>query len=110
MRLRAKVINLVRLHFGQNACEVGGVRQIAVMQLEAGVIDMRILINMIHALGVQRRGTPLDAMHLVALLKQKFSKVGAVLAGHTGDEGTFAHGISSTNLRVNTELLGEGFG
>ena len=55
------------------------------MQLEVGVLDMRVLINMIYPLGVKRACAPLDAVDDVAFFKQEFGKVRAVLASNAGD-------------------------
>ena len=52
---------------------------------------VRILIQMIDAVGVEQRGPALDAVHFVALAEQKLGKVGAVLAGDAGDQRCFFH-------------------
>lgn len=57
------------------------------MQLEAVVIGMGILIDVIDPGGVEQRGTALDAMHLVALFQKEFGQIGAVLTGDAGDAG-----------------------
>ena len=51
--LRAQVVHLIGLHFLQNAREVGRVSQVAVVQLEAGVVNVRVLVNVVNALGVE---------------------------------------------------------
>lgn len=89
VRLGAEVVDLVRLHFLQDAGEVGGVGEIAVVELEAGVVDVRVFVDVIDALGVEQGGAALDAVHFVTLFEQEFGKVGAVLAGNAGDEGGF---------------------
>ncbi len=61
------------------------------MQLEARVIDMGIFVDVIDPLGVEERRAAFDAMHLIALFQQEFGKVGAILAGDTGDECGFCH-------------------
>ena len=40
------------------------------MQLEALVVDVRILVEVVDTVGVEERGAALDAMHFVALAKQ----------------------------------------
>ena len=69
MALGSQVINFIGLDFLDNACQIRAVRQIAVMQLEADIFFMRILVKMIHPLGVEQRGTPLDAMHFISLFQ-----------------------------------------
>ena len=71
--------------------QVRGVGQVAVVQDEFAVIDVRILIQMIDAVGIKQRGAALDAVHDVALLQQKFSQISAVLASDAGDECNFIH-------------------
>lgn len=89
MGLGAKVVHLVGFDLAQQAGEVGGIGQIAVVQLEAGIVDMGILIDVIHTRRIERRRPPLDPMHLIAFGQKKLCKVGTILAGHTGDEGFF---------------------
>jgi len=89
MRLRAEVVDFVRLHFLQDTGQVGAIRKIAIVQLEAGIFDVRILIDVIDALGVELRSPALDAMNFITLFQQKFRQVGTVLAGHAGDQCYF---------------------
>ena len=51
------------------------------------------LVDVVHALGVERAGPALDAVHDVALFQKEFSQVGAVLAGYAGDEGDFGSSL-----------------
>jgi len=64
--LRAQVVDLVRLRFLDDAREVAAVAQVAVVQLEAGVVHMRVLVDVVYALGVERAGPALDAVDDVA--------------------------------------------
>lgn len=59
------------------------------MQFEARVGNVRVLVDVVNPLGVEQRGTALDAVDFVALFQQKLCKVGAVLAGDAGDECFF---------------------
>ena len=89
MGLSARVVNLVGLCFLHDANEVGGVTQITVVQLEVGVVDMRVLIDVAHPLGVEAAGPALDALDDVALFQQKLCKIRAILASDIGNEGDF---------------------
>jgi len=89
--LGAEVIDLVRLHLAQDAGEIGGVGEVAVVQAESGVIAMWIDIEVIHPLGVEGRGAALDAVDLVAFVQQELGEIGTVLAGDASDEGAFGH-------------------
>ena len=66
--LSAQVIYFIRLCFLHDADEVAGVAQVAIVQLEVGVLDMWVLVNVVNALGVEQRRTTLDAVDDVALL------------------------------------------
>jgi hypothetical protein len=57
--------------------------------MKVGVFNVWILVDVVHALGVKQAGPALDAVHDVAFFEQKFSQVGSVLAGDTGDKGHF---------------------
>ena len=87
--LRGEVVDLVRLDLLDDADQVGGIGQIAVMQVQAHAALVRILVQMIDAVGVERGGAALDAVNLVALVEQQLRQVGAVLAGDAGDQGSF---------------------
>src|SRR4051812_18840421 len=52
---------------------------------------MRVLIKMVDALGVEGRGTALQAVHFVAFLQQQLRQIGAVLAGDAGNQSAFRH-------------------
>jgi hypothetical protein len=51
---------------------------------------MRILIQVINAIGIKGGGTALNSVDDITLFQQKLSKVGAILAGDAGDEGCFS--------------------
>ncbi|MPN47678.1 hypothetical protein SDC9_195282 [bioreactor metagenome] len=89
MTLRSKVVDLVGLHLLDDADQVGGIGQVAVVQDQAPAWLVRILVEVIDALGVEGGGTTLDAMDLVALFQQKFRQIGAVLTGDSRDQGSF---------------------
>src|ERR1051325_3901185 len=47
---------------------------------------MRILVQMIDALGVERRRAPHDAVHVVVVLEKQLGEIRAILARDSGDE------------------------
>ena len=89
--LRGQVIDLIRLHFLDDADEIGRIRQISVMQAQPDIALMRILVEMIDAVRIERGRAALDAVNLVALAEQQLSQVGAVLAGDPRDECPLRH-------------------
>jgi len=48
-----------------------------------------VAIEVIDALGVQQRGTALDAVHDIALRQQEIGEIGAILTGDPGNERDF---------------------
>ncbi|SAD31442.1 Uncharacterised protein [Enterobacter cloacae] len=53
MAHRAQVVDFIRLYFLQDTGQVGGIGQVAVMQVEFRVRRVRILVNMIDTLGIE---------------------------------------------------------
>lgn len=91
VRLGSEVVDLVRLHLLDDAHQRGRVGQVTVVQDELAVIDVRVFVQVVDAVGIEERSAALDAVHLVTLLEQEFSEVGAVLAGDAGDECDLGH-------------------
>jgi len=56
-------------------------------QVALGLV--RVLVEVVDALGVERRGAALQAVDFVTFGKQEFRQVGAILAGNSGDQRTF---------------------
>jgi hypothetical protein len=84
--LRRQVVDLVGLRLLDQADQVGGVGQVAVVQEEARVVLVRIDVEVIDAAGVEGRGAPLDAVHHIALLQQERREIGPILPGHPRDQ------------------------
>ena len=90
MALGAEVIDLIGLNLLNDPLQVAGIAQVSVVQRQAWIQFVWILIKVIDSGGVEAAGSALDAMHGVALLQQQLRKVAAVLAGNTSDQGVFA--------------------
>ena len=86
MALRRQIVDLVGPGLLDQADQVGGIREVAVVQEEPGRVLVRVAVQMIDPAGVERRGAPLDPVHHVALLEQQRRQIGAVLPGHPGDQ------------------------
>jgi len=71
----SEVVDFVWLRFLNDPDQIACIAQIAIVQLEVGVFDVRVLVDMVYALGIERAGPALDAVNDVAFFKQKFSKV-----------------------------------
>jgi hypothetical protein len=63
------------------------------VQLQVRVFDVRVLVDVVNALGVEAAGAAFDAVNDVAFFKQKFRKVRAVLAGDAGYQCHFWGGF-----------------
>jgi len=96
--LRSQIVDLVGLHLLDDADEAGAVRQVTVMQDEFAVGLMRVLVEMIDAIGVEQRGAALDAVDFVAFAQQEFGEIGAVLPGNAGDERFLGHVSEPTTV------------
>ena len=94
MALRGEVVDFVGLDLLDDADQVGGVGQVAVVEDEAAVGVVRVLVEVVDAVGVEQRGAAFDAVDGVAFVQQEFGEIGAVLAGDAGDECGFGHGHS----------------
>lgn len=73
MALRREVVDFVRLHILNNADEVRGIGQIAVVQDKPPIRLMRILIQVVNPLGVEGGRPAFAAMHDIALVQQKLA-------------------------------------
>jgi len=95
MALRGQVVDFVQLNLLDDAHQAAGIRHVAVMQDELAVGLVRVLVQMVDAVGVEQRATALDAMHHIILVEQEFGKVSAILAGDAGNQGNFllSHGV-----------------
>ena len=75
MALGAKITNLIRLNLLNNPDQVGAVGEIAVLQHQARVALVRILVEVIDpGGGVETAGPALDPMHHINLLQQELAR------------------------------------
>ena len=99
MALRAEVVDLIRLHGLDDADQIRRIRQIPVVQDEAQLLLVRILIEMIDSIRIKERRPALDAVDLVALLDEELGQVRAVLAGDPRDERALDDGTPVRMVR-----------
>ena len=81
MAHRAQVVHFIRLHFLQDTGQVGGIGQVAVVQVEFRVCRVRILINMIDTFGVERRGTTFNTVYFIPFFQQELCQIRTILPG-----------------------------
>jgi hypothetical protein len=59
------------------------------VQEEVALGLMRILVEVVDTLGIERRGAAFQTMDFVTFGKQEFRQVGTILSGNSGDQRTF---------------------
>ena len=85
--LCTKVIQLIRLHFGNDFEAIRRVGQVAIVQMQSPGVHMRILIQVLNAPSIERRGSTDDPMHNIVLFEKQFRQIGTILACDASDEG-----------------------
>jgi hypothetical protein len=77
--------------------QIGAVGEVAVVEVKITVIDMRILIEMVNTLRIKQGGSSLNTVNLIALIKQKLSKIGSILPRDTSYQSYFSwiHPVAS---------------
>ena len=88
MALRRQVIDFIRPDAVDHIGQVAGIGQVAIMQVKIdrfAIGAVRIVVEVIDALGVERAGAADKPVHFIALGEQQFRQVGAVLAGDSGN-------------------------
>ena len=91
MALGGEVVDLVGPHLGHDAQQAAGIGHVAVVQRERQAGLVRLVEEMIDAVGIEQRRPPLDAVDRVALAQQELGEIGAVLPGNAGDQRDFCH-------------------
>jgi len=99
--LRAQVINFVGCRTFQQAVEIRGIRQVAVVQEEPLVMNLRIIEQMVNPPGVETARATDHAVDDIPFFKKLFSEVGTILSGNSCDESDFSHGEYQIRNRVN---------
>ena len=85
MRLRAKVVDLIGLHLLDNAPQPCTVSQISRMEKESRAWFMRIYIDVIDAIRIERRASAEDTVNFVALIQEQFGQIGTILSRYSCD-------------------------
>ena len=89
MGLRRKVVDLVRLHLLHDVQQRRRICHIAVVQNEALMRLVRILIDMVNTPGIKQRGAPFDPVYLVSLTQQKLRQIRPILPRDACDQRLF---------------------
>ena len=89
MARRAAFSNVARLDAVEQLDEVGRVGDVSVVQEQPHPVDVRVLIEMVNASRVERRGPADDPVHLIAFSEQEFRQIGTILPRDAGNECFF---------------------
>jgi hypothetical protein len=100
VRLCRQVVDFVGLHLLNDPNEARGVGQVSMVQTQPDVFLVRILVQMIDAIGVEQRGPAFDAVNRIALLEKKLCEISAILTGYACDQSDFGRHCVFTLLLV----------
>jgi hypothetical protein len=89
--LGGEVIDFVGLDFADEPREAAGIAEIAVVEEELVLGCVRIRVDVVEPVGVERARAADDAVDFVAFAEEQFREVGAVLAGDARDQRFFRH-------------------
>ena len=89
MALRREVVDLMRLHLLHKSRETIRISEVAIVQMQSLLGDMRILIEVVDASCVEGRTATDDAVHVIALRQEQLSEVAPVLTSNARDECAF---------------------
>jgi hypothetical protein len=70
--LGAKSIDFVWLNLLDDANEVGRIGKVSVVEYQAGIRFVGVLVKVVNSFGVEAAGSPFDAMNNIALFEQQF--------------------------------------
>ncbi len=101
MALRREVVDFIRLHLLRDVDQAARIGHVAVVQEKAPVGDVRVLIQMVDPVGVEQGRAPLDAVHHITLVQEKFRQIGAILPGDPRDQRDFGffHDVGYCSVR-----------
>ena len=94
MALCGQIVDLVGLDLAYQTDESGGIRQVAVMQMDSIFLD-----QVVDASGIGNGSAADDAVDFIPLLQQELCQIGAVLTRDTGDQCFFHVFYSSLKKR-----------
>ena len=85
MALCPQVVNFIRLRLLNDAHQVTGVAQVAIVQRQPAVWQVRVQVEVINTLSVECACTAFDAMHLIAFFQQQFGQIRSILPSDTSN-------------------------
>ena len=79
MALRRQVVNLLRLHLADQPRQRAGIPQVAIVQMQSALSQVRVRVERLQPPGVERAGPADNPMHLVPFRGEQLGQVRAVL-------------------------------
>jgi hypothetical protein len=70
----AEVVDFVRLGLLDDTDQVGGVGEVAVVQDEVLVFDVRVLVEVVDSVGIERRCAALDTVDFIAFFNRNSAR------------------------------------
>jgi len=67
--------------------ERGGVGEVAIVKDKPRMRVVGILVDVVNAVGIKQRRSPLYAMDLIAFGEEKLGEIGSILAGNSCNKG-----------------------
>ena len=89
--LGGQVVDFVGPDLLNQPDQVGGVGQVAIVEEEPRIGFVRVLVDVVDTLGIEGRGSTLDAVDLITLAQQQLREKRPVLAGHPGNQRHTVH-------------------
>jgi hypothetical protein len=83
------VVDFVGLDLLNDADEVGGVGEVAVMEGEVAMAELVVLVEVVYAARVEQGRATFYAVNYVTFIKEKFGQIGTVLVGVARDQCCF---------------------
>jgi len=84
--LGSQVIDLFGAHLVEEVGELARIGKVAIVQEEARIGVVRVLVQVVDPLRVERAGPADQPVYDVALGEQQLCQVGAILPGDTSDQ------------------------
>src|SRR3546814_8831207 len=77
-----------------------GIRHVSIEQAELGIVDMRIDIKVVDALGIERGGPTLDAPNPISFRQKQLSQIGSILHRHPGYQCSLLHDVHCSRKKA----------
>ena len=106
MRLCREVIDFIGRCLFQDPAQSRAIRDVPIVEGKFHALVVRVGVDAVQPLGVERRRAPHDSVHLVTTMDQKFREERAILTGNAGDQRTALSGFLRVSRgRIHTNFI-----